>query len=72
MGNRISCINCDAEDHSVSEIINAGCCRHTHCKLVVLVNGHIKSVPIHLVFSGCPGDRSNALASFPWHKLFGF
>lgn len=25
MRNRISCINCDVEDHSVSEIINAGC-----------------------------------------------
>lgn len=65
MRNRISCINCDVADHSVSEIINAGCCRHARCKLVVLVNGHIKSATIHLGFSGCPGDRGQCISFIP-------
>lgn len=65
MRNRISWINSDAGDHSVSEIINAGCCRHACCKLVVLVNGHIKSATIHLGFSGCPGDREQCISFIP-------
>ena len=61
--NGVVCINCNAEDHSVPGITYVGSCKHTHCKLVVLVNGHIKSVTVHLVFSDCAQDRNTLFPS---------
>lgn len=71
--NGIFCTNCNAEGHNVPGITYVASCRHTHCKLVVLVNGHLKSVAIHLVFSDCARDRNDECISFgPLAQALGF
>lgn len=64
MRSGIFCINPNTEDDSVPGMTYVGSCRHTHGKLVVVVNGHIKIVTDHSlsIFRLCP--RSEQCISF--------